>query len=104
MSYLDPVDLNTRAVVDFYDELPLWSAPFGLLLLDRIPIAPGLVILDVAIGLTATGGTASLPIVIPNDPALAGGRVHLQGVVIDPGVNFTGVVVSNGGTALLAGL
>lgn len=50
MSYLDPVDLNARATVDIYDELPLWSAPFGLMLLDRIPIRPGLVILDVGAG------------------------------------------------------
>jgi ubiquinone/menaquinone biosynthesis C-methylase UbiE len=35
---------------EFYDELPLWSAPFGLLLLDRVPMRPGMSILDVGAG------------------------------------------------------
>ena len=35
---------------DLYDELPLWSAPFGLMLLDRVPVKSGLTILDVGAG------------------------------------------------------
>lgn len=35
---------------DLYDELPLWSAPFGLMLLDRVPLRSGLTILDVGAG------------------------------------------------------
>jgi arsenite methyltransferase len=50
VSYLADVDLDHAEFGDLYDELPLWSAPFGLLLLDRIPIRPGLVVLDVGAG------------------------------------------------------
>ena len=35
---------------EFYDEHPEWSAPFGLLLLERVPIKPGLTVLDVGAG------------------------------------------------------
>lgn len=35
MNYLDEVDYNSPDFGDFYDELPLWSAPFGLLLLGH---------------------------------------------------------------------
>ena len=35
---------------DLYDELPLWSAPFGLLLLDRVPVRAGQTIVDVGAG------------------------------------------------------
>jgi hypothetical protein len=31
----------TREVADQYDELPLWSAPFGQLILDRVPLRRG---------------------------------------------------------------
>lgn len=44
------MDFNSAEVVDLYDELPLWSAPFGLLLLARIPMRRGLTILDVGAG------------------------------------------------------
>ena len=50
MSYLQDVDLNQPEAVALYDELPLWSAPFGLMLLDRVPLKPGLVVLDVGAG------------------------------------------------------
>jgi len=33
-----------------YDELPLWSAPFGLLLLEHVPLKPGMTVLDVGCG------------------------------------------------------
>ena len=43
-----------------YDELPLWSAPFGLLLLDHVPLKPTSIVLDVGCGtgfpLTALAG------------------------------------------------
>ena len=32
------------------DELPLWSAPFGLRLLESVPLAPGATVLDVGCG------------------------------------------------------
>src|SRR5262245_9187251 len=50
MKYLEPVDATHPAFGDFYDELPLWSAPFGLLLLERVPMRPGLTVLDVGAG------------------------------------------------------
>ena len=50
MKYLEEIDFDQPGVVEQYDELPLWSAPFGLLLLDRVPLMPGLVVLDVGAG------------------------------------------------------
>jgi arsenite methyltransferase len=35
---------------DLYDELPLWSAPFGLMLLERVRLRRGMTILDVGAG------------------------------------------------------
>ncbi len=37
-------------LVDFYDEWPIWSAPFGLKLLDRIVYKPGITALDIGFG------------------------------------------------------
>ena len=42
--------MGNPALADLYDELPLWSAPFGLRLLDRVPMKPGMTILDVGAG------------------------------------------------------
>lgn len=50
MSYLEEIDFNQPDFGDFYDELPLWSAPFGLLLLDRVPVRKGITVLDVGAG------------------------------------------------------
>lgn len=47
MNYLEDIDYARAGFGDLYDELPLWSAPFGLLLLDRVPIKSGITILDV---------------------------------------------------------
>jgi arsenite methyltransferase len=49
-NYLEEIDLTDPEFGDLYDELPLWSAPFGLLLLDRVPLSSGLTILDVGAG------------------------------------------------------
>jgi arsenite methyltransferase len=43
-------DFNSSSFVDHYDELPLWSAMFGAVLLERVPLAPGTVALDVGCG------------------------------------------------------
>src|SRR5262245_58156245 len=43
-------DLGDPAVVSAFDELPLWSAPFGLRLLETVRLAPGLTVLDVRFG------------------------------------------------------
>lgn len=47
---LDPVDFDAPDFGELYDELPLWSAPFGLWLLDRVPVKNGLTILDIGAG------------------------------------------------------
>ncbi len=46
----DSIDLNASEVVSAYDELPLWSAMFGLLLLKYVPIKRGVTVLDVGCG------------------------------------------------------
>src|SRR5262249_30871937 len=43
----DLMDPRTAAL---YDELPLWSAPFGLALLEAVELRPGLTVLDVGCG------------------------------------------------------
>lgn len=37
-------------VADNYDELPLWSAPFGQLILERVPLRRGQTIVDIGAG------------------------------------------------------
>ncbi|MCU7493069.1 MAG: methyltransferase domain-containing protein [Ignavibacteria bacterium] len=44
-------DFNNPDSVSIIDELPLWSAPFGLKLLDAIKIKPGMTVLDIGFGL-----------------------------------------------------
>jgi len=46
----DP-DIENRDFVSCIDELPLWSAPFGLSLLEKIEMKAGLRVLDVGCGL-----------------------------------------------------
>jgi len=50
MTYLDEIDFHAAEFGDLYDELPLWSARFGLLLLDHVELRPGITILDVGAG------------------------------------------------------
>lgn len=50
MKYLEEIDIKTREFGDFYDELPLWSARFGLMLLDHVQLRSGITILDVGAG------------------------------------------------------
>ena len=50
MNCLEEIDYTQLEFGEWYDELPLWSAPFGLLLLDRVPMKSGLAILDVGAG------------------------------------------------------
>lgn len=47
---LTAIDLNAATVVDAYDELPLWSALFGALLLRHVPLRPARVALDIGCG------------------------------------------------------
>jgi arsenite methyltransferase len=50
MDYLSDVDLNVPDFGTFYDELPLWSAPFGLWMLERLKPQPGATVLDAGAG------------------------------------------------------
>jgi arsenite methyltransferase len=51
MDYLSfQVDFNAPETVAAYDELPLWSAMFGLLLLRHVPLRRGIAVLDVGCG------------------------------------------------------
>jgi hypothetical protein len=45
MSYLDDIDLTGADTADLHDELPLWSAPFGALLLEKVPVRRGMTVL-----------------------------------------------------------
>jgi len=42
--------MNSSSLSISYDELPLWSAPFGLTLLDTILMKPGMNVLDIGSG------------------------------------------------------
>ena len=51
MNYLDEsYDLNDPSLVSILDELPLWSAPFGLKLLDNIIFKQDMNVLDIGCG------------------------------------------------------
>ncbi|HEV7243000.1 MAG TPA: class I SAM-dependent methyltransferase [Thermoanaerobaculia bacterium] len=43
-------DFDSPAFVDSYDELPLWSAMFGSVLLERVPLDANTIALDVGCG------------------------------------------------------
>ena len=44
-------DLNDENLVSVIDDLPLWSAPFGLKLLDTVNLKPNLNVLDIGSGM-----------------------------------------------------
>jgi arsenite methyltransferase len=48
--HLEPVDFIREDFGSLYDELPLWSASFGMLMLERIPMRPYQMVLDVGAG------------------------------------------------------
>jgi ubiquinone/menaquinone biosynthesis C-methylase UbiE len=50
MNYLEEIDYLTPEFGDLYDELPLWSAPFGRMLLEQVTLRPDMTILDVGSG------------------------------------------------------
>ncbi|MBI1773760.1 MAG: methyltransferase domain-containing protein [Proteobacteria bacterium] len=45
-----PPDLARPETAELYDELPLWSAMFGLMLLEHVPLRPGMRVLDLGCG------------------------------------------------------
>jgi arsenite methyltransferase len=48
--YLEEIDYKSPEFGELYDELPLWTAHFGLMLLDHVALRPGITILDVGAG------------------------------------------------------
>ncbi len=48
-SYLNN-NFNLNELIDVFDELPLWSAPFGLKLLEHINYKPNITALDIGFG------------------------------------------------------
>lgn len=51
LEFLDfTLDLDAPHIVRAYDELPLWSAMFGLLLLENVPLNRATAVLDVGCG------------------------------------------------------
>lgn len=50
LAYLDYEFRDSPELVSTYDELPLWSAPFGLVLLKEIELKPDLTVLDIGSG------------------------------------------------------
>jgi SAM-dependent methyltransferase len=51
LDFLDYVaDFSSPQILDAYDELPLWSAMFGLLLLEEVPLANVRMVLDAGCG------------------------------------------------------
>ncbi len=45
-----PFESTDHQLLQVYDELPLWSAPFGLSLLDEVMYRPGMNVLDLGFG------------------------------------------------------
>ncbi|OQA33112.1 MAG: Ubiquinone/menaquinone biosynthesis C-methyltransferase UbiE [Betaproteobacteria bacterium ADurb.Bin341] len=50
MDYLEPIDFTADGFGEVCDELSLWAAPFGLMLLEHVPLERGKCILDVGCG------------------------------------------------------
>lgn len=44
------LDWQSKDVVNIFDEVNLWSAPFGKLLLENIPMRPGMTVVDIGFG------------------------------------------------------
>jgi hypothetical protein len=75
-------DLNKPATVALYDELPLWSAMGGLLLLEYVPLVGGTRVLDIGCGagFPALATAGALVVVHPAAVAEQGGAEVLNGV------------------------
>jgi arsenite methyltransferase len=43
-------DLNSNELIEVFDELPFWAAPFGLKLIDKIVLRKGIKALDIGFG------------------------------------------------------
>jgi hypothetical protein len=52
---------------------------------------------EIVTPLTATGGVASWTMTLPYDIGLIGARAYQQALIVDPGTNLLGMIVSNAG-------
>ena len=43
-------DLNSEELIEVFDELPFWAAPFGLKLMDKVALRKGIKALDIGFG------------------------------------------------------
>jgi len=43
-------DLNSEELIEVFDELPFWAAPFGLKLIDKVVLRKGIKALDIGFG------------------------------------------------------
>lgn len=50
LPFLEDIDFTAPGFGEIFDELPLWSAPFGMAMLARVPLRRGMTILDVGAG------------------------------------------------------
>lgn len=50
MTDSEEIDFARPEVAAHYDELPLWSAPFGQMILERVPLRAGQTMLDIGAG------------------------------------------------------
>ena len=76
MSYLEYENEDSEAFVETFDEAPLWSAAFGLLMLKYLELKPNLTILDI-------GSGTGFPLM--ELAARCGSSCHLYG--LDPWIN-----------------
>lgn len=85
--YLNPVfDLNNPEFISIIDELPLWSAPFGMKLLDKINYRKNITALDIGFGLgfpllevaMRLGNTCKLYGIDPWEKAVERARIKLK--------------------------
>lgn len=86
-SYLESkFEFEDHKFASTYDELPLWSAPFGLLLLDRVRLRPHMTVLDIGCGTgfpglelaQRLGDTAIVYGIDPWKSAIAHARIKAQ--------------------------
>ncbi len=89
-SYLNQkIDINDPVLISVIDELPLWSAPFGLKLLDTVRLKKDMNVLDIGCGLgfplielaTRLGNSCKVYSIDPWERALE--RVRLKMKVYD---------------------
>ena len=78
-----------------FGSLPMLLDPFGM------PGCRTYTSADLLTALTASGGTAQWSFGVPLQPNLVGLAFHLQGLVLDPGLNALGLSATNAATLVI---